>query len=399
MFFEKESPQEAQEAADGSSDPSAQFDVGLKKIHINGLFGRSTQGGRANSSVPFFKHLVNVLFKFLSFDRSNMLILSNFLSNFNPSYMPHTVSIQTAASLTGLTPHAIRAWERRYGAIEPARSKGRQRMYAQSDVLRLKLLAEATKSGSSISRLAHLDNSQLVDLVARENRKGLRVHASGDTIHEAPGGTQFFEAALRAISILDTEALDATYQSALMLLGDQGFLRRLIAPLARTVGERWRAGHLTAAQEHFFTAMSKVFLWNLTRKYDPELRAPRIVVATPAGQLHELGAVIVAAAAANNGWRVSYVGASLPAFELAGAVAITKATALALSIVYPEDDPKLISEIEQLHRLLPEYTRLIVGGRACHAYKPALDRGGARLLNSLEELDTELDSLRKEVNI
>lgn len=272
-------------------------------------------------------------------------------------------------------------------------------MYAQSDVLRLKLLAEATKSGKSISRLVRLDNSQLVDLVAQETRKTIGGSVSEESSHEGSGKQQFFEAALQAITVLDTEALDKAYQKALVTLGDQGFLRQLIAPLARSVGERWRAGHLTAAQEHFFTAMSKVFLWNLTRKYEPNLSAPRIVVGTPAGQLHELGAIIVAAAAANNGWRVSYVGASLPAFELAGAVAITKATALALSIIYPEDDPRLGPELEQLQRLLPGNTQLFVGGRACHAYAPALTRSGARILNSLEDFDTELDDLRRKTTI
>jgi methanogenic corrinoid protein MtbC1 len=268
-------------------------------------------------------------------------------------------------------------------------------MYAQSDVLRLKLLAEATRAGKSISRLVQLDNSQLVDLVAKESRN---THKGSLPSHDGYGtlaGQPFFEGAFQAMLVLDTEALDTTYQAALVKLGDQGFLRQLITPLARAIGERWRAGLLTAAQEHFFTAMSKVFLWNLTRKYSPHQSAPRIVVGTPAGQLHDLGAVIVAAAAANNGWRVSYVGAGLPAFELAGAVAITNASALALSIVYPEDDPKLASELEQLERLLPESTRLFVGGRASHAYLSALRQNRTRVLNSLEEFDTELDELRR----
>jgi methanogenic corrinoid protein MtbC1 len=209
------------------------------------------------------------------------------------------------------------------------------------------------------------------------------------------GEFSLFEKAIEAVLSLDTQTLDETYQAAQVSFGDQGLLRRLVAPLAREVGERWRTGRLTAAQEHFFTALSKVFLWNLTRQFQLDAHAPRIVVGTPAGQIHDLGAVIVAAAAANNGWRVSYVGASLPAFELAGAVRTVGAAAIALSIVYPDDDPKLATELSNLGRLLPKKVHLYVGGRAAHSYLPALQSCGAHVLGSLEELDDELDAARR----
>lgn len=309
--------------------------------------------------------------------------------------MPTSVSIQTVAERTGLTPHTIRAWERRYGAIEPARSTGRHRMYSESDVQRLSLLAMATRAGKSIGRIVCLNDEELRSVLAE---------TSHDSVHSLVGQSEeahrvaessFFEKALQAVRALDTQSLDATYQAAQVALGDQGLLKRLISPLAREVGERWRTGRLTAAQEHFFTAMSKVFLWNLTRQFQLDADAPRIVVGTPAGQLHDLGAVIVAAAAANNGWRVSYVGASLPAFELAGAVQTVGAKAIALSIVYPDDDPKLAIELSKLGRLLPPKFHFYVGGRAAHFYLPALKSCGAHVLGSLEELDNELDSARR----
>jgi methanogenic corrinoid protein MtbC1 len=210
-----------------------------------------------------------------------------------------------------------------------------------------------------------------------------------------PEEALFLEKALVAVTNLDTLALDQVYQKAQVSFGDQGLLRRVIAPLARDIGERWRAGLMTAAQEHFFSAFSKNFAWNLTRQYEVDERAPKIVVGTPAGQIHDLGAMIVAAAAANNGWRVVYVGANLPAFELAGAVQISGAAVLVLSIVYPEDDPKLQNELTHLGRLLPQETKLYVGGRAARAYFPDLKRSRAMVLSSLEELDRELDAARK----
>ena len=267
-------------------------------------------------------------------------------------------------------------------------------MYSEADTRRLALLSEAIRSGKSISRLAGLDNEQLQALVKEAAVKGSS--SARDLLSGVPAVAEpdVFNDALEAIERLDTQALDSAYQRAQLKLGDQGLLKRLICPLAREVGERWRIGRLNAAQEHFFTAMSKVFVWNLTRQYDLDSNAPKIVVGTPAGQVHDLGAVIVAATAANTGWRVSYVGASLPAFELAGAVQTIGASALALSIVYPEDDPRLGAEIALLGRLLPKGVRFFVGGRAAHAYLPALKESKACVLGSLEEFDSELDALR-----
>ena len=308
-----------------------------------------------------------------------------------------TVSIQTVSRRTGLSAHAIRAWERRYRAIEPARSPGRHRMYSEGEVERLKLLASAVRGGRLISRLAHLDNEELRLLESshpEDSRGGSTLRAGAGT-HEATSEPFRLEEGLAAVKSFDCQALDRFFQNAQIKLGDQGLLRNVLTPMARQVGELWRSGALTAAQEHFFIGMAKLFAWNLTRQYQVDSRAPRIVVGTPAGQIHDLGAMLVAATAANAGWRVALVGANLPAFELAGAVQSFGACALALSIVYPDDDPLLPRELIELGRVLPDHVRVFVGGRAAKLYSQPLEALGAKVLGSFEELDVELDAMRR----
>jgi MerR family transcriptional regulator, light-induced transcriptional regulator len=305
----------------------------------------------------------------------------------------YTFPIQTVAERTGLSAHAIRAWERRYGAIAPARSPGRHRLYSEADMHRLNLLAEACRAGRQISALAKMSNEHLLLLLGRAPNP---TAAEGEAFSREAGDGAFCTQVLEAVRRLDTLSLDDVLQRAQVSLGDQGLLRRVITPLAREVGTLWRAGQITAAQEHFFTAMAKVFIWNMTRQYRPDARAPKMVVGTPAGQHHEIGARIVSAVAANHGWNVTYVGASLPAFELAGAVQTSGASALVLSIVFPQDDPTLPLELEKLGQLLPQNIQVLVGGRASGAYLPALEAMGARVLGSLDNLDSELDSMRRQ---
>ena len=61
----------------------------------------------------------------------------------NKPEMPSSFSIHTAAERTGLSPHVIRAWERRYRAIEPERSAGKHRLYSEAEIQRLAMLSRA----------------------------------------------------------------------------------------------------------------------------------------------------------------------------------------------------------------------------------------------------------------
>jgi methylmalonyl-CoA mutase cobalamin-binding subunit len=172
-------------------------------------------------------------------------------------------------------------------------------------------------------------------------------------------------------------------------------LQRVIAPLAQTVGELWRAGELTAAHEHFLTSSLKVFLGHMAKQFATSDNAPGIIVATPAGQLHELGALMANTAAAYLGWRTIYLGASLPAAEIAGAAVQNRVNSVALSIVYPEDDPTLPQELLNLRRFLPKQIHILTGGRAAAAYRPTLIRIGAIQTADLDGFCKQLDALRK----
>jgi DNA-binding transcriptional MerR regulator/methylmalonyl-CoA mutase cobalamin-binding subunit len=305
--------------------------------------------------------------------------------------MASPFSIQTAAERSGLSPHVIRAWERRYRAIEPERSTGRQRQYSEAEIERLATLHRAVRCGYSIGKIAHLPTEKLSALLA-ESAAAPRALAKAAP---ADAGSTFRAEALAATERFAAPGLETALRGALVELGHQGLLRLVVAPLAEEIGERWRTGALTAAHEHFFTASVKVFLSDLTRQFAAPLDAPRVIVGTPAGQLHELGAIMAASTAANLGWRPVYLGPSLPAHEIAGAALRNDAAAVALSLVYPEDDPQIPHELTELARLLPAGVRILVGGRAARGYFETLVRIGALFAASLEELGTQLDTVRR----
>ena len=252
-------------------------------------------------------------------------------------------------------------------------------------------LHRAVRGGHSIGKIAKLPTEELRALIAKQPATTRTATGGGGDDPAAP----FRDESLAAVARFDGPALQEALSRALITFGHMGLLRLVVAPLAEEIGERWRAGALTAAHEHFFTASVKVFLGDLTRQFSVPVSAPRIIVTTPIGQLHELGAIMAAATAAHLGWRPIYLGPSLPAHEIAGAALRNEAAAVALSIVYPEDDPNLASELTELARLVPDGTRILAGGRAARGYFEALIRIGALCADSIEEFGSQLDSLRR----
>ena len=89
--------------------------------------------------------------------------------------------IGTVATLTGLSPHTIRAWESRYGLIAPLRSGGGLRLYSEDDVTRLQLLRALTERGEPIGSVANLPDAALRERLTRhaESERGLAASDPG----------------------------------------------------------------------------------------------------------------------------------------------------------------------------------------------------------------------------
>lgn len=304
-------------------------------------------------------------------------------------------SMKVVTQRTGLSPHVIRVWERRYGAVTPGRTDTNRRLYSEDEVQRLILLRRATNAGHSIRNVANLSTPELGELVGEGTQEQ---PMDGKDVRPAPrqsSAASLVDQALTAVARLDAEGLEKALNRGAVELGQQALLQQVIVPLIEEIGNRWQRGALKVAHEHIATAVIRTFLGNFSRGYTVPSSAPGLIVTTPAGQLHELGAILVAAAANQQGWRVTYLGPSLPAEEIAGAVIQDNARAVALSVVYPEDDPHLDAELRRLRHLLPSEVFLLVGGRAAHCYRSSLLEIAALELPDIPSLYTLLERLRR----
>src|SRR5690606_22677157 len=119
-------------------------------------------------------------------------------------------SIQMASRMTGLSQNLIRAWEQRYGAVEPDRSATRRRMYTQAEIQRLSILKQLTDLGHSIGCIARLENHDLLELLAStRGASGAPRNVQGVGDVEA-----YIDEALAAIIALDSRRLDTSLNDA-----------------------------------------------------------------------------------------------------------------------------------------------------------------------------------------
>jgi MerR family transcriptional regulator, light-induced transcriptional regulator len=308
--------------------------------------------------------------------------------------------IRFVAHRTGLTAHVIRSWEKRYGAVVPQRTETNRRLYSDDDVEKLQLLRQAVNAGHTIGQLASMSAGELRELVrsleiSPPSRVERPIQAEGPIpTPRSPGA--HYQACLDAIGRFYPAALDNALGRAAVELNHRVLLEEVVLPAIREVGDRWASGKLKIYQEHAATSVFRTFLGNLLAFSEPNAEAPCLVVATPTGQQHELGALVAAVAAAYEGWQAIYLGASLPAEEIAGAAVASDSAMVCLSFVFPADDAKTVLEIRKLRRYLPETTRLIAGGKAALLYRDHLEPFQVEVIATLDDFIKALKASRPE---
>ncbi len=300
--------------------------------------------------------------------------------------------MRAVARFTGLTPDVVRVWERRYGAVRPSRTAGKARRYSAEDIRRLLLLHEAVRRGHSIGDVARLDDPALRALLEQSSvlrRPAGSSEASGEAEPGASDGGGVVAEYLGAVTRFEMRrALDVLGAAAAMMSPER-FVTGVVLPILAEVGERWSRSDLGVAQEHVVSAQIKGFLLTMLRLTPaPPPGAGRVLVATPPGHLHEIGALTAAWLAAARGWDTVYVGPDIPLDELGLAARMARADLVLLSLIRqasPRERGALIRRMDQLAAMVPVW----VGAPEGHAIHAAKTR--VRRFKRLDDLGPALD--------
>jgi MerR family transcriptional regulator, light-induced transcriptional regulator len=286
--------------------------------------------------------------------------------------------IGRVTKLTGLSIDVVRVWERRYGAVRPVRSDGGTRLYSDADIRRLRRLRQAVDGGHSISQAARLSESELDELIADAQ----------PSIEAADPYRAVRERFMEAVRTMDVLSADQELARAATLFPARELIKRIVAPILDEIRERRDHKEFGVAHDRFASGLLRNMLGSLFRLYPPTGNADTMVLATPAGERHEFGVLLAASLASSHGWRVVYLGADVPAAEIALAVRLANARVVALSLATAHMG--ITEELGAISRLVPLTTRIWIGGAEAARHEEFIARSNWILVRDLEELDERL---------
>ena len=276
-------------------------------------------------------------------------------------------NIKQAAARAGVSVPVLRAWERRYGIVNPARSTGGYRQFDDNSIARVRTMRALVDEGWSPSGAAAaiLDGSVPVQLqsassageVLSEAVAGGAVRGTGPA--EAVAMTERFLGAARA---LDPDAITAVLDDIFARGSFERIATDLIFPALEALGDAWAAGQVSVAGEHMASsAVQRRLGQALEAAGSAEGHGPRVVVGLPPGGRHELGALAFAVAARRAGLPVVYLGADLPMDDWLNAA--QGARAAVIGVVTARDRTAALEVARLLRDAYPELI-LAIGGRA-----------------------------------
>jgi DNA-binding transcriptional MerR regulator/methylmalonyl-CoA mutase cobalamin-binding subunit len=274
-------------------------------------------------------------------------------------------TIGTVSKLTGVGAITLRAWERRYGLIEPVRKASGHRLYTRQNIDQINRITALTQQGMRISQI----RPEML-----ESTDGMGQDGSAD----ADRWKAQLNGMMAAIVSFDEERLEEIYNAALSLYPIDVVTRKLLTPLLIELGLRWEGGDGNIAEEHFFA----FYLRNkLGARYHHRGRGnhgPLILVAGLPGEYHEIGLLLFALAAHESGYRVLPLGANMPLRELAAVAGKKGCDAIVLSGAIEPSRETLSQELPAL--VAASAAPVLIGGLSSVYACDAINRAGAEAL-------------------
>ena len=260
-----------------------------------------------------------------------------------PDPGPGFVRIGELAKRTGVSPELLRAWEQRYKLLQPTRTAGGFRLYSAGDEARVQRMQSLVSGGLAAAQAARLILS---------GEPAPRTVSASATISDE-------EAANLTASLdrLDEQAANTALDRLFAAYTVETVLRDVVLPYLHRLGERWEAGEVSVAQEHFASNLLRGRLLGLAQGWG-QGQGPLAILACLPGEHHELGLLVFGVALRRRGWRITYLGTNSPI----GAVAeIARSLRPAVVVLLSMDPDNFLDNAREIKKLAKQVQVVIAG--------------------------------------
>jgi len=274
-------------------------------------------------------------------------------------------TIRQAALRSGVSIPLLRAWERRYGIVEPARTASGYRLYDEESLDRLRAMRRLVEDGWTPSTAAaHLreGGDEVVQAIVHPAGSAAMGAAGAGEADSAPALTEAF---VDAASEMDEARLEAVLDEMFARGSFEQVAQALLLPGLVGIGEAWAAGRATVAAEHSAaSAVARRLGAAFLAAGRPNGADGVVLVGLPPGSRHELGALAFATALLRAGTPVRYLGADLPEPDWVEAAGQTKARAAVIGVIVAADAGPAKRVAAALRIAQPELLIAFGGGAA-----------------------------------
>lgn len=277
----------------------------------------------------------------------------------------------TIARLTAFSPQRLRAWERRYELLRPARGPGGHRLYGRNDLRVLRAIRQLLDAGRSIGEINDIGRDQLLGMAVPLVVSSDRVEAWTSGVVEAALG-------------MDERTLQDTLDDAFASMEPEQAIERVVLAAQRRIGSLWSQGQCTIASEHMATGIFAFRVRGLV-KVEESHRASGAQLALCAcvpGERHELGLLAVAYSLARRGVRVMMLGADVPFSDLYEACTLVKPRAILLTVSSRNLFEASKAELLGFRQRLDRSTAVVLGGSGAPPSDPELQANSVTLVPS-----------------
>ena len=249
------------------------------------------------------------------------------------------------ARRTGVSPELLRAWEQRYGLLQPTRTAGGFRLYSAADEARVQHMQSLVAGGLAAAQAAHLVRSG---------------DEPASPVVSAPATTTLEDAAdnlATSLDRLDEQAANTALDRLFAAYTVETVLQEVILPYLHRLGERWATGEVSVAQEHFASNLLRGRLLGLAQGWG-QGRGPGAILACVPGEQHELGLLAFGVALRRRGWRITYLGTDSPIDAVADITRSLAPTVVVLLSTTPQGFLDHAHDIKQL----ATHTQVMIAG-------------------------------------
>jgi cobalamin-dependent methionine synthase I len=200
---------------------------------------------------------------------------------------------------------------------------------------------------------------------------------------------KYINGMIAAIIRFDESSLERIYGEALSLYPVRIVTGHLLMPLMRELGDRWKSGRGSVAEEHFFGFYLRNKLGARFHHRWQNQTGPKLLLACLPGDLHEIGLLLFALDACDHGYQTVLLGANMPLEELPAAIRKTGSDAVVLSGVIEPPEEVLTRKLPWLVENIS--VPVFVGGDIAAKNFDILRRSGVQIIGT--DIDTGIKQL------